>query len=341
MHSDYFLVEDGVTLSVVVPFLNEGEALPSCHARLLKVLRPLGISFEIVYVDDGSTDGSCEVINAFIDAAHDKVTLVKLSRNFGKEAAMTAGIEHTVGAAVIVLDADLQDPPELIPEMVRAWKTGADVVCMKRRSRAGESRMQRATAYLYYRLLSRLSDSAIPEDTGDFRLMSRKAVDSLLMLTERSRYMKGLYAWIGLPTTVILYDRSPRIAGRTKWNYLKRCGLAIEGITSFSTEPLRWATGVGAVAALIGAGWGAIIVAKALLFGDNVPGYPSLVALMSFLGGVQLITIGVLGEYVGKSFIESKQRPLYLLQDVVKRRERVPTAGAELNKERRLVHAIR
>ena len=242
--------------------------------------------------------------------------LVRLSRNFGKEAAMTAGLEHATGAAVILLDADLQDPPELIPDMVRAWREGADVVGMRRRSRAGEGWFKRASAYAYYRLLSRLSRAAIPPDTGDFRLMSRRAVDALLRLPERCRYMKGLYAWVGMPTRVIDYDRAPRAAGATKWNVFALLRLALEGITSFSIAPLRWATVAGVTAALLGALFGIVIIFKTLIHGDDVQGYPSLMAMITFLSGIQLITIGLLGEYMGKTYMESKQRPVYLVRDV-------------------------
>ena len=304
-----------IQLSVIIPFLNEREVLPACHERLRRVLKALGLPYEIVFVDDGSNDGSAEYLQALLREERG-IKLVRLSRNFGKEAAMTAGIEHAAGAAVIVLDADLQDPPEVIPEMVRAWKEGADVVSMRRLSRAGESALKRFSAYAYYRLLSRLSKAAIPPDTGDFRLMSRRAVAALMQLPERCRYMKGLYAWVGMPTRIIDYDREPRAAGTTKWSYLALFRLAMEGITSFSTAPLRWATGLGAVAALGGAVFGAAIIFKTLMFGDDVAGYPSLMAMMTFMGGVQLITIGLLGEYVGKTYLESKQRPVYLVRDV-------------------------
>lgn len=304
-----------VQLSVVICFLNEREALPLCHARLRQVLDALQEPWEIVFVDDGSQDGSAEYV-AGLMAREPGLQLVRLSRNFGKEAAMTAGLEHATGAAVILLDADLQDPPELIPDMVRAWREGADVVGMRRRSRAGEGWFKRASAYAYYRLLSRLSRAAIPPDTGDFRLMSRRAVDALLRLPERCRYMKGLYAWVGMPTRVIDYDRAPRAAGATKWNVFALLRLALEGITSFSIAPLRWATVAGVTAALLGALFGIVIIFKTLIHGDDVQGYPSLMAMITFLSGIQLITIGLLGEYMGKTYMESKQRPVYLVRDV-------------------------
>jgi glycosyltransferase involved in cell wall biosynthesis len=301
-------------LSVIVPFLNEREVLPACLDRLERVLTELGESAEIVLVDDGSTDGSAALVAARRPGPAD-VRLLRLSRNFGKEAAMTAGLTQARGQAVIVLDADLQDPPELIPDMLEHWRDGIDVVLMRRRSRAGESWLKRASAHVFYRLLQRLSPAPIPVDTGDFRLMSRRAVDALLRLPERNRYMKGLYAWIGLPTVVLPYDRAAREAGSSKWTYPRLIGLALHGITSFSVGPLRMALVAGALTALAGGAYGAWIVAKAWLLGDPVPGYPSLVALITLLGGAQLLGIGVVGEYVGKTYLEAKQRPLYLLQD--------------------------
>lgn len=303
-------------LSIVVPVFNELAVLPECYARLRQVLSKLQLQHEIIFVDDGSTDGSAEYLSSLARTVP-AIKLVRLSRNFGKEAAMTAGIEQTRKTAVIVLDADLQDPPELIPEMVDAWHEGADVVCMRRRSRAGETPFKRLSSYLYYRLLNRLSDVAIPQDIGDFRLLSRRAVRALARLPERCRYMKGLYAWIGMPTQVLEYDRAPRTGGTTKWNYWGLLRLATEGITSFSTAPLRWATGLGLVAAAGGALFGSAIIIKTAMFGDPVQGYPSMIAAITFLGGVQLFTIGLLGEYVGKTYIEAKQRPVYIIRDVL------------------------
>lgn len=302
-------------LSIVIPVFNERPVLPLCHRRLHDVLSTLRVPYELVFVDDGSTDGSADYLAA-LACTTESVKLVRLSRNFGKEAAMTAGLDQTQGAAVIVMDADLQDPPELIPDMVTAWRAGADVVSMRRRTRAGETWAKRASAHIFYRLLNRISEVPIPEDTGDFRLMSRRAVDALARLPERSRYMKGLFAWIGMPTKVIEYDRAPRAAGHSKWGFLGLVRLALEGITSFSVAPLRWATGLGLLAAATGGLFGVSIVIKTFVLGEAVSGYPSTIAIMTFLGGVQLLTIGLLGEYVGKIYIETKQRPLYLIRDV-------------------------
>ena len=302
-------------LSVVIPVYNEKPVLPLLRQRLLKVLEPLSISYEVVLVDDGSRDGTGEYL---LELAREwpQVRAVRLSRNFGKEAALSAGLAQATGQAIVVLDADLQDPPELIPQMLEHWRNGIDVVAMKRRSRAGESAAKRFSAFLFYRLLNRLSDFPIPEDTGDFRLMSRRALDALLQLPERNRYMKGLFAWVGFPTLILEYDREPRAAGNSKWGFLSLLSLAFEGITSFSIGPLRWTIGLGLFTALLGGLFGAWIVIKTLLFGEPVRGYPSMIAIVTFLGGVQLLSVGILGEYVGKTYVETKQRPLYLIRDI-------------------------
>jgi glycosyltransferase involved in cell wall biosynthesis len=305
-----------VVLSVVVPVFNEYTMLPVLLKRILPILDALPIDTQLVFVDDGSHDESAAYLTNMLET-RDDLKLVKLSRNFGKEAALTAGLEHATGDAVIVIDADLQDPPELIPQMVQAWQSGADVVLMQRRSRQGESIFKRLSAHLFYRLLNHTSHSNIPVDTGDFRLMSRRAVDALMLLNERNRYMKGLFAWVGMPSIVLQYDREPRAAGATKWSYLKLIGLALEGLTSFSISPLRWATGLGLVTATLGALFGLWIVAKAILIGDTTTGYPSLVAVITFFSGVQLLSIGIVGEYVGKTYVETKQRPIYIKEDVL------------------------
>lgn len=299
-------------LSIIVPFYNERAALPICIARIGKVLDGIDLRSEVLFVDDGSRDGGADYLLTH-PLKNSNARVIRLSRNFGKEAAMTAGLEHARGDAVIILDADLQDPPELIPAMINRWREGYDVVLMKRRHRAGETAFKRLSAHIFYRLLQRISGFSIPEDVGDFRLMSRKSVDALNQLAESNRYMKGLFAWVGMPTTVILYDRDPRVAGASKWNYPQLLRLALDGIISFTTAPLRLSMLAGLLAAGFGLLFGVWIVAKAILFGDPTQGYPSLVALISFLGGVQLMALGVVGEYVGKTYIESKRRPVYLV----------------------------
>ncbi|MFA7681233.1 MAG: glycosyltransferase family 2 protein [Pigmentiphaga sp.] len=302
-------------ISVLVPVYNEAEVLPLCFSQLHAVLTQTGLSHEIVFVDDGSRDGSEHCLNTLL-AAHQHVKVVRLSRNFGKEAAMSAGLAHCRGQATIIIDADLQDPPERIPDMIAAWRAGADVVTMRRSVRTGDPWHKRLSAHLYYRLLNHLSDVPIPADTGDFRLLSARVVHALNQLPERSRYMKGVFAWVGFPTAELLYERAPRAAGKTKWNYGSLISLAIEGVTSFSIKPLRWASAVGIAVATLGLSYGLFIAAKTLLIGEAVPGYPSLVAIIAFLGGMQLITMGILGEYVGKAYLESKQRPLFIIENV-------------------------
>jgi glycosyltransferase involved in cell wall biosynthesis len=302
-------------LSVVVPFLNEEAVIPQFHARLAAVMRRLGEPWEVVYVDDGSTDGGPDLIRA-LRLGEPEVALLGLSRNFGKEAALTAGLEHARGSgAVVVIDVDLQDPPEVIPALVEGWREGFDMVCARRRSRAGETRLKRATAAGFYRLMQRVGGRVkLPADVGDFRLISRQALDALLQLKERHRFMKGLFAWVGFPTKEVLYDRDPRAAGTTKWNYGRLINLSIEGITSFTTWPLRVATWLGLITAVTAMVYGGTVVLKALLIGDPVPGYPSLMTVLLFLGGVQLLTLGVIGEYLGRVFNETKGRPLYIVR---------------------------
>jgi len=302
-------------LSIIIPVFNERDVLPLCLERLDSAIKQLDINTEYLFVDDGSRDGSAEYL-AEQSSAEATIHTIRLSRNFGKESALSAGIDHARGDAIIILDADLQDPPELIPKMVTQWLQGADVVLMQRRSRAGESWLKRTTAHLFYRLLQRISHTHIPEDTGDFRLMSKRAVEALKQLPERNRFMKGLFAWVGMPTVVLKYDRHPRAAGTSKWDYLGLLQLAFEGITSFSISPLRWTMGFGILASLIGATFGLWVVFKAVILGDPVQGYPSLISIITFLGGIQLLAIGIVGEYVGKTYIEAKQRPNYLVCDM-------------------------
>jgi glycosyltransferase involved in cell wall biosynthesis len=303
-------------LTAVVPCHNEAAVLPLLHPRLSAALDRIDAEARILYVDDGSTDGTGGVI-LDLAAADARVGAILLSRNFGKEAALTAGLDHAVGDAVVVLDADLQDPPELIPEFWARFLDGHDVVYGVRRSRAGESWLKRATAAAFYRAIGRLSRTPVPADTGDFRLMSRRAVDALRTLRERHRFMKGLFGWVGFRQLGVPYDRAPRAAGATKWNYWRLWNFALEGITSFSAAPLKIATYVGGLTALAAFLFGAWIVFKTLVWGDPVAGYPSLMTVVLFLGGIQLIALGLIGEYLGRLYEESKQRPLYLVDRAV------------------------
>lgn len=304
-----------VTLSVIVPYYNEAEVLPELHQRLTEVLSALPDSCEIIYVDDGSSDDSLQLVESFT-AESCTIRSIGLSRNFGKEAAMSAGLEHSRGLAVILIDADLQDPPEIIPQMLAKWREGYDVVNMQRTERQGETWFKRASAAAFYRLLNTLVKSDIPENVGDFRLLSREVVDHINQLPERNRYMKGIFVWPGFKQATLPFQRDARFCGETKWNYLKLIGLAVDGITSFSIKPLRLATLLGVLIAGSAFGYGAFIVFKTLLFGETVTGYPSMMVVQLALGGIQLLSIGVLGEYIGRIFIESKGRPLYLVQSV-------------------------
>ena len=301
------------SISVVVPVYNEEAVLKAFHGRLASVLDGLAAPAEIVYVNDGSHDGTMAILGALHDA-DPRVAVVDLSRNFGKEAAMSAGLDHANGDAVVIIDADLQDPPELIPDMVDAWREGYDVVLMRRKSRAQESWIKKATARAFYRTMGRMGTIDIPANVGDFRLLSRRAVTALRRFPERSRFMKGLFAWIGFPCRELDYDRDGRHAGTTKWNYWRLWNFALEGITSFSVVPLKIASYIGVATALLAFAYGGFIIAKTLLYGDPVRGYPTLVTLVLFLGGLQLMALGVIGEYLARMFIEVKQRPLYLVQ---------------------------
>ena len=312
-------------VSLVIPVYNEIAVLPLLFARLRSVMDGLALAYEIVLVDDGSKDASAAYLVEQAQADN-RVKAIILSRNFGKEAALSAGLQHASGEAIVVLDADLQNPPELIPQMLEKWRNGADIVAMKRRNREGESWAKKSGSYVYYRIMNRITGSMnIPEDTGDFRLMSRRSLASLNRLPERNRYMKGLFAWVGYPTQVMEYDVADRAAGETKWNYFNLFSLAFEGITSFSVAPLRAMVLLGLITATLGGLFGAWIVFKTLMFGNDLDGYPSIIAMITFLGGVQLLSIGVLGEYVGKTYFEAKQRPLFIIQDVI---QNPPTSAA-------------
>jgi|HubBroStandDraft_6_1064221.scaffolds.fasta_scaffold263382_1 glycosyltransferase involved in cell wall biosynthesis len=302
----------GPRLCVVVPVYNEEDNISEFHRRLAAVMGDLG-SWQVIYVNDGSTDDTLSRLLR-LQRSDARVALVNLSRNFRKEAALTAGLDHACGEAVIVTDADLQDPPEVIPQLVACWEEGYDVVYAQRRLRTGESWLKKFTATMFYRLVENIGEARIPRNTGDFRLMSWRVVETLQELRERHRFMKGLFAWVGFPSKAVLYDRAPRYAGTTKWNYIKLWNLAIEGITGFTVAPLTVASYLGLMTSI-----GAIIyivelVVRTLLFGNPVAGYPSLLAVVLFLGGAQLLTLGVIGEYLGRVFNETKRRPLYLVE---------------------------
>jgi glycosyltransferase involved in cell wall biosynthesis len=301
-------------LSVVVPAFNESEGLREFHTRLGAVLDRLDVTGEVLYVDDGSRDDTWAVMCSLRDGDA-RVSALKLSRNFGKELALTAGLDATDADAVVVIDADLQDPPELIPQFVQHWREGYDVVYGTRSTRAGETLLKKATSAVFYRVMQRVSSTPLPRDTGDFRLMSRRAVDALKQLRERQRFMKGLFTWVGYRQKSLVYDRDPRFAGSSKFNYWRLWNFALEGITSFSGAPLKIATYIGLLTAFIAFTFGVVVLGKALLLGDPVRGYPSLMVVILFLGGVQLMALGMIGEYLGRLYLEAKQRPLYLVDE--------------------------
>ncbi len=321
-------------ISVVVPVYNEMEVLPDFHERISRVLDGLPLDTEIVYVNDGSEDDSLSMLNK-IREQNGRVAIVDLSRNFGKEIAMTAGLHKAQGDAVVVIDADLQDPPELIPRLIDEWQKGYDVIYAKRARREGESAFKKLTAHLFYRLMRTIGQIKIPEDTGDYRLLSRRAVDALNTLSEQHRFMKGLFTWIGYRQKAVMYERDPRYAGESKWNYWHLWNFAIEGITSYSSAPLKLASYLGLLTALGAFSFGVFIVIRTLLYGDPVQGYPSMIVIILFLGGVQLMSIGVLGEYVGRIFTETKRRPLYFINDYSARRGNVEQKEARVKKSDR------
>jgi len=303
-------------LTIVIAAFNEAEALPLLHPRVQAVLdglvREAHIDGRVLYIDDGSRDATWSVLQGFA-TADPRVGVLRLSRNFGKEAALTAGLDHVDQGAVLILDADGQDPPELIPQFVAKWREGFDDVHGTRLEREGESWLKKTTAHAFYRVIGRLSKTPIPRDTGDFRLLSPRALVALKQLRERNRFMKGLFGWVGFNQVAIPYHRDPRAAGNSKFNFWKLWNFALEGITSFSTAPLRVATYLGVATALLAFAYGVWIVLKALLWGDAVAGWPTMMAVILFLGGVQLIALGLIGEYLGRLYEEAKQRPLYLV----------------------------
>jgi glycosyltransferase involved in cell wall biosynthesis len=304
----------GSLISILVPVYNESPNIMEFYFRVTRVMNQTGYRYELVFINDGSKDDTLDKLYGLREKDQ-RTKIIDLSRNYGKEIAMTAGLDHCRGDAVIPIDADLQDPPELIPELLAKWEEGYDVVYATRTQRDGESSMKKVTAHLFYRFVKKLTPIPIPKDTGDFRLMSRKVVNALKELREQHRFMKGLFSWVGFRQTSISYRREPRHAGKTKFNYWKLWNFAVEGITSFSFMPLQVATYLGFAISLFAIVFALYLFASTLLNGNAVPGYPSLMVTILFLGGVQLTTLGVIGEYIGRIYNESKRRPLYFVQD--------------------------
>ncbi|MTH78830.1 glycosyltransferase family 2 protein [Paracoccus aestuariivivens] len=302
-------------VSIVCPCYNEEDGLNEFVSKIGQVMKPTGQPYEIVFVNDGSTDGTLGVMRA-LAAAERNITIVNFSRNFGKEIALTAGLCHATGDAIIAIDADLQDPPNLIPKFIEKYLDGYDVVYGRRIERQGDSWLKKATAHGFYRVMRRLGPVPLPENVGDFRLMSRRTVDALMRLPEAHRFMKGLFAWVGYRSCAVDYVREPRFSGSTKWRYGQLLNLSIEGITSFTTVPLRLTTYLGFFIALFAFAGGAFYLIRTLLFGDEVQGFPTLFLTILLLGGVQLIALGVIGEYLGRVFNETKRRPLFLIDEI-------------------------
>lgn len=303
------------TITILIPAYNEEQVLDKLYARLKKLAdTATHYDFEFLFVNDGSRDRTLEIIKEY--AARDKrISYINLSRNFGKEIAMCAGIDHADHDALVIIDADLQDPPELIPQMIALWEQGYDDVYARRTSRLGESWFKKLTSSVFYKVLQQSTSIPIQKDTGDFRLLDRRCVDALKQFRESERYTKGFFSWIGYRKKEIEYVRDPRAAGETKWNYLKLVNLAIDGIVSFTTAPLRISTFIGLAVSLLAFVYIIYLVVRTLIFGIDLAGYPSTMAVILFLGGVQLLSLGIIGEYIGRIFNETKRRPLYLIEE--------------------------
>lgn len=301
-------------LSIVVPVLNEEEAIGLFLDTVGAILADLAMTYEIIFVDDGSTDATFDILQK-ASLADDRVKFVRLTRNFGKEAAITAGLDFSSGDAVIPIDVDLQDPPQLILEFVRLWRDGFDVVFGQRVSRKSDTNAKRVTANLFYRIFNSVAAHSIDEGAGDFRLMSRRVVNDLLKLRERNRFMKGLFSWVGYKSAAVPYERPQRAAGETKFNYWRLWNFALDGITSFSTAPLKIWTYIGSLVAFAAVLYTVVILLRTMIWGSDVPGYASLMVVVLAMGAVQLISLGIIGEYLGRLYVESKQRPIYLIGD--------------------------
>lgn len=307
---------DSYLISLVVPVYNEEENVVPFYERATQTLHLLQQPYELIFVNDGSRDYSVHLLAQLAEQdAH--VKIVDLSRNFGKEAALSAGLDYALGEIVIPIDADLQHPPEVIPEMIQLWRQGYDMVYAARRSREEESWLKQTAARLFYKVINRLSAVDIPENAGDFRLISRCVLESIRHMREKRRFMKGMFSWVGFKQGCVYYETAPRYAGKTKWNYWTLWNLAMEGITAYSIIPLQASTYIGLLLACGSFAYGGYFLLKTLLYGNPVRGYPSLLVLMLFLSGMQLMVIGIMGEYIGRIYVESKNRPLYLVRHLL------------------------
>ncbi|MCP3794770.1 glycosyltransferase family 2 protein [Paenibacillus sp. CH40] len=305
-----------LTISLIVPMYNEEDNIDLFYNKISQVMNLNNYNYEIVCINDGSKDRTLEKLKLLAENDH-HIKVIELSRNFGKEIAMSAGLKYSKGDVVVPIDADLQDPPEVIPEMVKKWSEGYDVVYATRLKRDGETFLKKTTAHLFYRFMKKITRVDIPADTGDFRLMSRQVVDEINRLPEHHRFMKGLFSWVGFRQTSIEYNREPRYAGKTSFNYWKLWNFAIEGITSFSFAPLQVAMYLGFTISILSLLYAGFLIIRTLLGIETVPGYPSLMVAILFFGGVQLITLGIIGEYVGRIYNETKRRPLYIVKEEI------------------------
>ena len=308
-------MESRKKIAIVIPAYNEEDNVEIAYRRLKEVLDFTNYDYELIFVDDGSKDNTLSKLLELYEKDK-KVKVISLSRNFGKEIALSAGLDYADADAVIPFDVDLQDPPEVIPKLIAKFEEGYDVVNAVRIKREGETFLKRFTSKAFYKIINILSDIEIPQDVGDFRLISRDALNAIKGIRERKRFMKGIFAWVGFKTTSVYYERAPRHAGKTKWNYFKLINLAVEGITSFSIAPLRLASLLGLFVSFVAFLYAMWIIIQKLIYGNPVKGYPSIMVAILFLGGVQLITIGIIGEYVGRIYEEIKQRPLYIVKKI-------------------------
>ena len=302
-------------ISIIIPAYNEEESLPILYERLTKLMENLNnYDFEVLFVNDGSKDKTIEIIKELREK-DERICYVDFARNFGKEIAMIAGLDYATGDCVIFMDADLQDPPELVPELVKYWEEGYDDVYAKRKSRKGETWLKKFTSKMYYKVLQHVTRVEIQEDTGDFRLLDRRCVNALKKLRESQRNTKSMFSWIGYKKKEVLYDRDPRVAGSTKWNYGKLMDLAIDGITSLTTSPLRISTFIAIPTFIVLFGYFVYVIAKCFVVDQPIQAYQSIILLILFFSGIQILLFGIVGEYLGRIFNETKNRPLYLVNE--------------------------
>lgn len=308
-------------ISIIIPTYNEEESLPYLYERLKDLMNSIEkYQFEILFVNDGSKDNTLQKIKE-LRQKDDRINYVDFSRNFGKEVAMMAGLDYATGDAIVFMDADLQDPPELIPELIQYWEQGYDDVYARRRTRKGETWLKKFTSKMYYKVLQHLTKVDIQRDTGDFRLLDRRCVNALKKLRESQRNTKSMFSWIGYKKKEVLYDRDPRVAGTTKWNYIKLVDLAIDGITSFTTSPLRLATFIAIPTFMVLFGYFAYVIAKSIIIKEAIQAFQAIILLILFFSGIQILLFGIVGEYLGRIFKETKNRPLYLVNEYNDKKE--------------------